>query len=643
MADKTASYSVRVDSNAKETGDQGAAALERLRASIQGSQSNIRQMGDSLKQLRGVTDEVKGAKDKLKAAIEAERASISSASLAILKQGTTYAKLAEETKKAAAESAKLRGDSIKAAGGPVEELGGKFEKLKSALSTSEGRMALFAVATVAAIAAVYKLGAAIVSTTSDLVQWIFQSGLLNRQMALQREAWTGSEKNAIALGHQLDALANKVATPRAELEKLAGATVKALNNSRVSGQGMVDTFNAVALASAAMGDEVGAKLAEMVARAKNTGRVQINPFELQGTGLKIQDIGAALAKSMHVGVTEATAALQRGRVSVNDFAAALRTASEVRFGQLNALQRLGDIAGNFAKRIQALTTGINFGPFLDAVESISMLFDKSTVSGDVLKGLIEDIANTLGPAFQRSAPYIKEAFERIELGALRIEIALYKARNAIQAAFADQKDLLTTADAMKLIDTYVDGIADGAIAMVRALTVGIILIGKGFYGLKDTVESVKSSLGVGWSDIGGAIVRGLVDGITGGKGSVVEAILDLGGSMLEAFESKLGIKSPSKVFEGYGQDTGEGYERGVEKSVSGVQAAADKLAPTAPASSGGGGSGGKATAHVELHLHAESKAGADAMVEPSFLAKITKAVEDALVSAGIPVQVEPAT
>jgi chromosome segregation ATPase len=285
VAEKTATYSVRVDSNAKDAGNEGAAALEKLKGSITSSLQAIKDMSASMKSLRGSTDEVKVVKEQLKGKIEAERSALSANNLALLKAGTSYTKLSEETKKAAAESAK-HGAESKRLLGPLGELRERFDALKEKVGSAGGVLALFAVGAVAVVATILEIGGALASATKDLVEWIVQAGLANRQMALHREAYSGSAANARALGHELDALAGKVATPRAELEKLAESTYKALNNTRVSGQGIKDTIEAVAQASAAMGDEAGAKLAEIVARAKNTGARRHQPGGAAGHGPK---------------------------------------------------------------------------------------------------------------------------------------------------------------------------------------------------------------------------------------------------------------------------------------------------------------------------------------------------------------------
>jgi hypothetical protein len=68
-------------------------------------------------------------------------------------------------------------------------------------------------------------------------------------------------------------------------------------------------------------------------------------------------------------------------------------------------------------------------------------------------------------------------------------------------------------------------------------------------------------------DAGISIVTGLVDGIKTKIGSAVHVTKDLASSIASSFADALGIQSPSKLFEGYGRNTVEGYEQGERKAL----------------------------------------------------------------------------
>jgi hypothetical protein len=84
------------------------------------------------------------------------------------------------------------------------------------------------------------------------------------------------------------------------------------------------------------------------------------------------------------------------------------------------------------------------------------------------------------------------------------------------------------------------------------------------------------------ADLGGAIWKGLKDGIIGGVTEVVDSVKYLGKEAVGAVKGVLGIQSPSKVFADVGLMTGEGFEVGVEKSRPGVANAVERTyAPAA--------------------------------------------------------------
>ena len=114
-------------------------------------------------------------------------------------------------------------------------------------------MAAFAAMTTIAVAAVFAFGAAVAAASVSLVRWIVEEAGALRMMQITREAITGTAVDATHLGHQLDWLASRVSTPKEELAKLTNEITRTLSGTRVGGQGIVDTFNAVAEASDAMG------------------------------------------------------------------------------------------------------------------------------------------------------------------------------------------------------------------------------------------------------------------------------------------------------------------------------------------------------------------------------------------------------
>lgn len=73
------------------------------------------------------------------------------------------------------------------------------------------------------------------------------------------------------------------------------------------------------------------------------------------------------------------------------------------------------------------------------------------------------------------------------------------------------------------------------------------------------------------------LVGGLVSGLFEAAGSVGEALLSIAGSAVDGFLSFMGIKSPSRLFMGFGKDTVAGLAIGLEKNGRLVDGAMDSL------------------------------------------------------------------
>ncbi|MDR6230453.1 TP901 family phage tail tape measure protein [Pseudomonas sp. SORGH_AS199] len=68
-----------------------------------------------------------------------------------------------------------------------------------------------------------------------------------------------------------------------------------------------------------------------------------------------------------------------------------------------------------------------------------------------------------------------------------------------------------------------------------------------------------------FTDLGGMMMQGLVNGITSGLGAVKNAVMGAGESAINFFKEKLGIHSPSRVFASLGEFTMQGLAIGLGK------------------------------------------------------------------------------
>ncbi len=627
--------SVPVETNAAEAGD----SVESLRDRIAGSTSEIKAMAGSLRQLRGTSDEVKAAKAALTSKIEAERNSVSAATLALVKQGKTYDDAAQKEKKAGASKKKLTGE--------VGDLKEKLTALKPATADAGGAMDLVKAAALGLYAAAAALVVGIAAAGTSLVQFILKSADAARNAGLVREAFSGTAKNASNLGSQIDALSQKVPTSKAVLNDLA---VK-LMNMRLPGQATVDTLNAVGQASAALGDEAAGKLQDFIARGRQFGMMRIDPREmLEGFGnLDFSDVAKSLAKNMGVTVEAAAQALRAGKVKIGDGAKAVKDAVESKFGGINLRKMMSfeKIAEKLHERFEALTAGVNLEPLLEPLSELRKLFDESTVTGSTLKMLLTSFGNGMVQGLVAVIPLAKSFFYGLVSGALDVGIAFHQIRIALKSALGDSA-ALKNIDYLKLAfdaGKYAAvGIAVAVAAVGVALAVGLAPIVAFVAGMRQISEwsselgtSIrKTFLDVDWAATGRAIPEGILSGIKAGGSALLGGITTLAEGTKKAFKQALGIASPSKVFADYGENISEGAEKGIERGAPKAQAAASAMVSATGASGGGSGGGSPITINVTINA-AGAEQGAAPVTSESFLKQLTKAVEDALVGAGLPV------
>jgi hypothetical protein len=609
---------IPVETNA----DQAADSVEGLRDQILSGTESIRAMNATLKLLRGSSDEVTAAKAKLKAQVTATQDRISASTLALVKEGTSFdavaqkakrfaeeqKKLAEQVKKDEAAKAKERTTSLTAAisqaGGPVASLRDKFAALKSITGESSAAMGLVTLAAAGTIAVVAALSAAVVAASISLGKFILTSANAARSANLAREAWS-----------------NKVPTSKAALNELAISLMK----SKLGGQATVDTFNAVAQASAALGDEAGGKIKDFIERSRMIGRVRIDPREmLEGFGnLNFDDVARSLADGMHVSVAAASKALREGRVKLGDGAKAMKDAVEKKFGDLN-LRKMLDLnvmSEKLDEKLAHLTDGVKLDALLKPMGELGKLFDESTVTGAQLKSLVTAFGTGMVTELTKAIPLIKATFEGLVIGSLHAYIGFLKLRNQFQKTFGP--------DTLKNVDLLGD-------ALWAAEQPGIAL-GNALEKVAAAMKVVDKAVHGDFS--GSAIVKGILAGINGGGTDVELATKLLAVKAKDGFKNELEIHSPSKAFFRYGKALPEGAAGGVEDGSPKAQAAVADMIDVPSSPRGGSSSsarGGSPVVNVHLHVDGAGAGVAKQIEESGILKQLTKAVLDALLGAGIP-------
>jgi hypothetical protein len=649
MAEETATFSLKVDADAAPAAE-AAAELEKFRAAIVKSQSALAEYRKSQSLLKGSSAEVTDAKAKLRAAIELEKSKITQANLGILKLGGSYEKLAKAQKKDRAETDAGR-KAITAVGGPMKGLLERFDGMKSLLPVLASGWGVLAGALALGVAGMALAAVTVTDLTLKFTEWLATTADANRNLALTREAFSGSAKNATAWGHIIDWASEKTALTTAQLNELVVATEKTYRGFRISGQGMVDAFKASALAAGAGRADVAAFFDEIISRGKLTGRSFVSAADFarfRNAGIPVEQMYKAL------GITAAQAA--RGAVvSTDKMAAALRKLSENRFADINAkkMLSLGAQWDHFKDNLMRLTNdligeGGALEPLLKSIAEVAKMFDLSTESGQELKKAVTEYGKAAAAAITAHLPDIK-AFV---LNVIKLTGAFISGAAAV-IAWTQSTEGLTT---IKILLIAIAAAAAAVfVAFLPLIIVGIaiaavfVLVGAAIYGVYKLGQWLK---GLNWGDIGTAIVTGIKNGLEAAWAGLKNAVTAMGEGIKSTFRKILGIASPSREFAMYGLQSGQGYQQGLQRSTPqateaatamGTQAKsaiAPSAAGTPPPPPATGASGGVHIGTIENHFHIPPGKGAEetkaALSSASFLEQLEKSFRAVLQTQGIP-------
>lgn len=586
MAEETATFALKIDADA-EAPAEAAAELEKFRQAIVKSQSALAEYRKSQSLLRGSSDEVKDAKAKLKAAIELERGKISQANLGILKLGGSYERLAKSQKKERGETDAGR-KAISAIGGPLKGLVERFDGLRDMLPVVSTGWGAVAAAIAVGVGAMAVAVAAVGELTLKFTEWLATTADANRNLALTREAFSGSAKNASAWGHVIDWASEKTALTTQQMNELVVATEKTYRGFRISGKGMVDAFKASALAAGAGRQDVASFFDEIISRGKLTGRAFVGPADFarfRNAGIDVK----ALYKEL--GISAAQAA--RGAVvSTDRMAAALRKVAENRFAEINGkkMLSLGAQWDRFKDNLMRFTNdligeGGALEPLLSGIKQVLDLFDLSTQSGQEMKAAITEYGKAIGKAIVDHLPDIKAfVLEAIKVTGAFIDGAAAVIRFATSETGLTVIKVLLIAVAAAAVAVFVAFLP--LIIVGAAIAAAFILVGLAIYGI---YKAVKWIVDLDWGGIGKAIVDGIKNGLEAAWGGLKSAVTTMGKGIKDTFKSILGIASPSKVFAAYGVQSAEGYQQGITSGSPAVASATTAMASDAKSGAAAGG------------------------------------------------------
>jgi hypothetical protein len=289
---------------------------------------------------------------------------------------------------------------------------------------------------------------------------------------------------------------------------------------------------------------------------------------------------------------------------------AMADLTERRFGALARKQML-----SFTVQIQkarenfdALFRGVRIEGFLSRFAVLTEMFSQSTATGRALKVMLETLLNPLFGSADHGAPILKRFFQGIVIGALYAGIGVLRLRNWFRTTFGGMgKDWdlankavyagiavvgIFTAQLVVLTAAVTAlGVALGIVFAVNIAAAGIVVgalaaIGYGFYKLYTWADKARKWLGMGWGEVGVAILAGLLNPFS----TLFTVGLKLGKKMLEGFKQAWEIKSPSRVaFRLVSHDIAGGGQRGAESAGPRVGVSVGRMfMPRDPGPSAGG-------------------------------------------------------
>lgn len=198
-------------------------------------------------------------------------------------------------------------------------------------------------------------------------------------------------------------------------------------------------------------------------------------------------------------------------------------------------------------------------------------FATASVLGFALKWLAGGALSVIGPMMSMAGWAIRLAVTSRTLG-----IAL---RFGAQAVLWLGRALL-----LNPIGLIITGIATAAYLVYRnwdklgpMFTKGWATVKGAFVGAWTWIKALPGQ----FMDMGGRLIDGLIAGVTNKLSAAKATIVGFGQNIKGWFTTTLGIKSPSRVFMGFGANIGQGAEHGILNSVPGVKSAVGKLAGVA--------------------------------------------------------------
>ncbi len=519
-----------------------------------------------------------------------------------------------------AAAAKENEAAFAATSGPLGGFISKAQSLTGALGKSGGAVG----AAVALAGAVLTVVAAVIGAIVALATFAIYASDAAKSARLLNEAAAGSAAYGEELTAVIADVANKTPLARDRITEMA----RSLEIAKIAGRDMQVTLEAMATVASAVGDTAAGKIKQIAESSREARRFLLGARDiygefasLSGTGVKAADVYAALAASMGISLSEAQALLVAGKVSLAQGLEALNDAVQGRFAKtISGQMALVSIQmKKLEESISSLFDGIDLGPFTTGLRLITDLFSQNTVSGRMLKLLLETVLQPLIDTSSTVFPIMRAFFQGLVIGAMLVVLGVLLLQKAYRDAFGGE-----TQSSINWVEVALYtgvGLVFGMVAAVALLAAGFVvlaivsaplwlplLLGAAlmiavFAGVIYAVYKVVSFFGsLNLGDAAQNMVNTFVIGIRTEIGEVANAMKAMGDAAGAALKRALGIASPSRLALEAAHNVTSTFAGKIEDGTEDTRGAFSKMVDPSAANPGGGGKGSSA-APTELHFH----------------------------------------
>jgi hypothetical protein len=457
-------------------------------------------------------------------------------------------------------------NAAREAGIPGAGLVGKLQMLAKA-----GPAAAVAALAVALVA----VAAAGIVAAVALTRYAFASADAARSSALLSVAAAGSGSAGWELERVVSQLSDKIPIAREKTAEWA----RELALAGFAGRDMQRTLTTMGTVAAAVGDAAAGKIRGIAEASRMAQKLMLGARDrfgefasLQGTGVKAADIYAAVAKSMKTSIPEAERMVKAGIVPFRKGLEALELAAETKLGPIVAKQMMSlKVQGEKLKEnLAGLFSGVNIETFLAGLKSITDLFSESSVLGYTLRQVFGSFFTDLSDKSGAIFPLIRAAIYGVAFAVIVLMTWGKRLANTISEAFGNKLDGIDKAKTAFMLGAAAVGALVGALLFVPIVLAAIatsiailtiplwlpfVLGALAIYGMVKAFEAIKEKItslvdavkSVDLSAAAGNIMDSLINGIKAKIADVKAAITDVASAITGAFDSKMEIKSPSKV------------------------------------------------------------------------------------------------